>query len=141
MDGQVFPEGREHFGFRESISQPAIIGSGVTGIKNDNIKAGEFVMGYKNEYDVYPDTPLLKEKQGNENLLSNDVAGTGNKDLGRNGTYFVLRQLKEDVDGFWNFLNEKSKNEDGSLNRRRKHKASCKDDGTMAGRRASCKIS
>ena len=28
----------------------------------------------------------------------------------------MLRQLKEDVDGFWNFLNEKSKNEDGTLN-------------------------
>lgn len=116
LDAPAFPEGKEHFGFRESISQPAIIGSGVTGIKNDNIEAGEFVMGYKNEYDVYPDSPLLKEKQGNENLLSDDVGGTGNKDLGRNGTYFVLRQLKEDVDGFWDFLNEKSKNADGSLN-------------------------
>lgn len=116
IDAPAFPEGKEHFGFREGISQPAIIGSGVKGIKNDNIKPGEFVMGYKNEYDVYPDSPLLKEKQGNENLLSDDVAGTGYKDLGLNGTYFVLRQLKEDVDGFWNFLNEKSRNADGSLN-------------------------
>jgi Dyp-type peroxidase family len=116
IDAPAFPEGKEHFGFRESISQPAIIGSGVTGIKNDNIEPGEFVMGYKNEYDVYPDSPLLKEKQGNDNLLEDDVAGTGYKDLGRNGTYFVLRQLKEDVDGFWSFLNEKSKNEDGSFN-------------------------
>jgi Dyp-type peroxidase family len=116
IDAPAFPEGREHFGFRESISQPAIIGSGITGIKNDNIEAGEFVMGYKNEYDVYPDSPVLKEFQGNADQLLDDVAGTENKDLGRNGTYFVLRQLKEDVDGFWNFLNEKSKNEDGSLN-------------------------
>jgi Dyp-type peroxidase family len=38
------------------------------------------------------------------------------KDLGRDGTYFVLRQLKEDVNGFWNFLNEKTKDADGSLN-------------------------
>lgn len=114
IDGATFPDGREHFGFREGISQPAIIGSGVVGHENDNIAAGEFVLGYKNEYGVFPDSPVLKESQGNTNLLSDDVAG--NKDLGLNGTYFVLRQLKEDVDGFWNFLNEKSKNEDGSLN-------------------------
>lgn len=116
LDGETFPEGREHFGFRESISQPAIKGSGVTGIANDNIEPGEFVMGYKNEYGVYPDSPTLKENQGNAAMLSDEATGTGNKDLGRNGTYFVLRQLKEDVDGFWNFLNEKSKNEDGILN-------------------------
>jgi Dyp-type peroxidase family len=116
LDGETFPEGREHFGFRESISQPAIKGSGVTGIGNDNIEPGEFIMGYKNEYGVFPDTPLLKENQGNVQLLSNDPEGLDNKDLGRNGTYFVLRQLMEDVDGFWNFLNEKSKNEDGTTN-------------------------
>lgn len=116
LDGETFPEDREHFGFRDSISQPAIIGSGIVGIRNDNIKPGEFVLGYKNEYDVYPDSPLLKESQGNMNILSNDPDGRGSKDFGRNGTYFVLRQLKEDVDGFWNFLNEKSRNEDGTNN-------------------------
>jgi Dyp-type peroxidase family len=115
LDGETFPEGREHFGFRESISQPAIIGSGLTGIENDNIKPGEFVLGYKNEYGVFPDTPLLKENQGNVNMLPGDPEGSDKKDLGRNGTYFVLRQLKEDVDGFWNFLNEKTKNEHGSI--------------------------
>ncbi len=100
LDAPAFPEGREHFGFRESISQPAIIGSGITADTNDNIEPGEFIMGYKNEYDVYPDTPVLTELQGNENMLPDDISGTGNKDLGCNGTYFVLRQMKEDVDGF-----------------------------------------
>jgi len=133
IDAPTFPEGKEHFGFRESISQPAIIGSGVSGIKNDNIEAGEFVMGYKNEYEVYPDSPLLKEKQGNDNLLLNDVAGTGYKDFGRNGTYFVLRQLKEDVDGFWNFLNDKSKNEDGSFNPEESTKIAAKMMGRWPG--------
>ena len=133
IDAPTFPEGKEHFGFRESISQPAIIGSGVSGIKNDNIEAGEFVMGYKNEYEVYPDSPLLKEKQGNDNLLLNDVAGIGYKDFGRNGTYFVLRQLKEDVDGFWNFLNDKSKNEDGSFNPEESTKIAAKMMGRWPG--------
>ncbi|MBC7872754.1 MAG: peroxidase, partial [Ferruginibacter sp.] len=114
LSGYILPDGKEHFGFREGISQPAIIGSGVKGINNDNVNPGEFLMGYKNEYNVYPDTPLLKEKQGETGLLTDDAGGSGFKDLGRNGTYFVLRQLKEDVDGFWNFLNEHTKNDEGA---------------------------
>lgn len=116
LDAGTFPDDKEHFGFRDSISQPAIIGSGVTGLKIDNIKPGEFVLGYQNEYNVHPDTPLIREEQGSMTMLPDDPDGTGKKDLGRNGTYFVLRQLKEDVEGFWTFLNEKSKNEDGTLN-------------------------
>jgi Dyp-type peroxidase family len=116
LDGETFPDYREHFGFRDGISQPAIIGSGVSGLKLDSIQPGEFVLGYKNEYNVYPDTPLLVENQGDFPMLPNDPEGGGKKDMGRNGTYFVLRQLKEDVNGFWSFLNEKSKNEDGTLN-------------------------
>jgi Dyp-type peroxidase family len=133
LNGETFPEGREHFGFRESIAQPAIIGSGITGIRNDNIQPGEFIMGYKNEYDVYPDTPLLKESQGNVQMLSDDPEGSGYKDLGRNGTYFVLRQLKEDVDGFWKFLNEKSKNEDGTINVEESTKLAAKMMGRWPG--------
>ena len=133
LDGATFPEDREHFGFKDGISQPAIIGSGITGIQNDNIEPGEFVLGYKNEYDVYPDSPMLKEKQGNINMLADDPAGKGNKDLGRNGTYFVLRQLKEDVDGFWNFLNEKSRNEDGTLNAEESTKLAAKMMGRWPG--------
>ena len=116
LDGKTLPNDKEHFGFRDGISQPAIIGSGVSGLDIDNIKAGEFLMGYENEYHIYPDTALLLENQGKSNLLADDAEGSGYKDLGRNGTYFVLRQLKEDVDGFWNFLNNQTKNEDGSLN-------------------------
>ena len=116
LDGETFPGDREHFGFRDGISQPAIIGSGVSGLKLDSIQPGEFVLGYKNEYSVYPDTPLLEENQGDFPMLPNDPEGSGKKDIGRNGTYFVLRQLQENVNGFWSFLNEKSKNEDGSLN-------------------------
>ncbi len=116
LDGQILPGCKENFGFRDGMSQPVIIGSGLKGIANNNIKPGEFLLGYKNEYDVYPDTPLLKENQGDVNLLPLDANGSGYKDLGRNGTFFVLRQLKEDVKGFWDFLNEKSKNEDGSIN-------------------------
>ena len=113
LKGNSLPNNREPFGFRDGISQPAIIGSGITGINNDNIKPGEFLMGYKNEYGIYPDTALLKKIQGDQSLLQDDADGTGFKDLGRNGTYFVLRQLQQNIDGFWKFLKEKTKSENG----------------------------
>ena len=116
LKGSPLPNDREHFGFKDGISQPVIKGTNVAGLKQDNIEAGEFVLGYKNEYGIYPDSPLLKEDQGNSNLLKEDAEYKELKDMGRNGTYFVLRQLKEDVNGFWNSLNERTKNPDGTLN-------------------------
>lgn len=133
LDGHLLPDNREHFGFRDGISQPAIIGSGVKGINNDNIKPGEFVMGYKNEYNIYPDTPLLVNPQGKTDMLAEDPEGSGFKDLGRNGTYFVLRQLKEDVEGYWTFLNETTKNEDGSINPEESTKLAAKMMGRWPG--------
>ncbi|HVB04287.1 MAG TPA: Dyp-type peroxidase [Chitinophagaceae bacterium] len=116
MDGQTLPRNKEHFGFRDGISQPIIKGSGKTGPDNDYINAGEFILGYRNEYEVYPDTPLLAEDQGNPSLLAEAHDNSGKKDLGRNGSYMVMRQLQQDVDGYWTFLNEKTKNENGSVN-------------------------
>ena len=115
LKGNALPNNHEPFGFRDGISQPAIIGSGTTGINNDNIKAGEFLMGYKNEYDIYPDTALLRDEQGDATLLKSNEDGSGLKDIGRNGTYFVLRQLEQNVDGFWTFLKEKTK-ENNTIN-------------------------
>ena len=126
IDGQTLPGNKEHFGFRDGISQPVIKGSGRSGPADDCINAGEFIMGYKNEYDVYPDTPVIDVNQGNMDLLNVDAAGSGKKDLGRNGSYMVLRQLQQDVKGYWTFLNEKTRNADGSLNRKESIKLAAK---------------
>jgi len=130
LDGRTLPNDREHFGFRDSISQPVIKGSGVKASGNNNdIDPGEFVLGYKNEYTVYPDTALLKVAQGKPELLADNAEGLADeqtkvkyKDVGRNGTYFVLRQLQQDVNGFWEFLkkqsteaDENNRNEDATL--------------------------
>lgn len=72
-------------------------------------------MGYRNEYEVFPDTPVIASPQGDMNLLPGDAGGTGLKDLGRNGTYLVFRQIKEDVEAFWTFMNEKTKRSDGEF--------------------------
>ncbi len=116
IDGQTLPNNREHFGFRDGISQPIIKGSGRFGPEENMIDAGEFLMGYKNEYHVFPDAPLLTKEQGEMNMLPTDAGGSGRKDLGRNGSYLVMRQMEQDVDGYWSFMNEKTKNEDGSVN-------------------------
>ena len=116
LDGKPLPNNREHFGFRDGISQPVIKGSGLKASGNNNdIKPGEFVLGYKNEYKVFPDTALLKVEQGKSELLGENSEGLKDKntkvtykDFGLNGTYFVLRQLEQDVDGFWSFLKKQS---------------------------------
>ena len=115
LDGQQLEANREHFGFRDGIGQPIIAGSGRKGSQDDVIATGEFLMGYKNEYRVFPDTPLIAFAQGDMNLLPADAGGGGNKDLGRNGTYLVFRQIKEDVEAFWSFMNDKTKTPAGEF--------------------------
>ena len=119
LNSKPLPDDREHFGFRDGISQPVIKGSGITPAGNNNdINPGEFLLGYKNEYDIYPDTPILLDDkdQGNKDLLPDDAAGTSVKDVGRNGTYFVLRQLEQNVDSFWSFLKKQTKDENEKTN-------------------------
>ncbi|MCW3036087.1 MAG: putative peroxidase, partial [Actinobacteria bacterium] len=48
LDVHVPPDGREQFGFKDSISQPAVEGTGILGGNPHEapLKAGEFVLGY-----------------------------------------------------------------------------------------------
>lgn len=126
IDGQTLPGNKEHFGFRDGISQPVIKGSGRKNHPDNCINPGEFLMGYKNEYDVYPDTPLVTAQQGTIDFLSADAAGSSYKDLGRNGTYMVLRQLQQDVEGYWTFLNEKTKDANGNVDVKESKKLAAK---------------
>ena len=75
-------DGFEPFGWRDGVSQPLVEGLGKTGPENLTVKAGEFVLGYPNEYGLL----------------------TGHPPLGRNGSYLVFRQLAQDVRGFWRYL-------------------------------------
>jgi hypothetical protein len=49
---------REHFGFHDGISQPVIVGGPKPGLPADTVKAGEFILGYANEYGLYTDRPM-----------------------------------------------------------------------------------
>ena len=100
----------EPFGFRDGISQPLVEGfPGTTGTGADPVKCGEFVLGYPNEYGLYTDRPLLDWSADPGRVLPRDPSGSGRADLGRNGSFLVFRQLEQDVAGFWQFVERRSR--------------------------------
>lgn len=99
--------GTEPFGFADGLSQPRVDWAGerepgrAADLDYGNlIAAGEFLLGYPNEYGFYTERPLLEGASG----LPAAAERPELSDLGRNGTYLVLRELDQDVRGFWRFL-------------------------------------
>ncbi len=108
LEGLTLPDRKEHFGFRDGIGQPSVRDCDDGGPESNQIAIGEFVLGYKNQYGLYPDSPVVFDSQGNTDHLETDAAGSGGKDFGRNGSYLVFRQLSQDVRGFWTFVSDKA---------------------------------
>jgi len=98
------PGHKEHFGFVDGMSQPKISGfeelaSGKSRKEPpafNILKPGEFILGYDNEYDKQPFSPVYRD-------------GTKEIDIGRNGSYMVFRQLEQRVKEFWEFIYEVAK--------------------------------
>jgi Dyp-type peroxidase family len=99
---------REPFGFRDGISQPIIAEFGSTRREGDVVKSGEFVLGYINEYSQRTERPLLRPEADPQRILPRDPDGSGAADLGRNGSYLVFRQLRQDTAAFEDFLTRSS---------------------------------
>ena len=106
-------DGVEPFGFTDGISQPEIDWeeqrqTPCKQLEYTNVVAlGEFLLGYRNEYGKITDRPLLDPDAANAELLP-AVDMPDKKDLGRNGTYLVMRQLEQDVRRLWQFLYEQA---------------------------------
>lgn len=97
----------EPFGFADGISSPVVDWARQRDPSGDKLAyenitmLGEFALGYPNEYGLYTGRPLVDDAQAN---LPDAEDQPGTKDLGRNGSYMVFRQMDQDVHGFWQFL-------------------------------------
>lgn len=94
----------EHFGFRDGISQPTIEGLPRAEHSFDVVRAGEFILGYLNEYGQRSERPLIPVEMDPRGLLPRDRDGSGAADLGHNGSYLVFRHLSQDVEAFWGYM-------------------------------------
>jgi Dyp-type peroxidase family len=89
----------EHFGYRDGIANPAILG--VPGkASRDVIPTGEVLLGYENAYGRIPQTPRVHIDHDPQELLPR---ADGARDFGFNGSYVVFRQLAQDVPSFERF--------------------------------------
>lgn len=92
QDAQALPDNHVHFGYRDNIAQPTVIGAPPRkrAVPDDQppVKTGEFLLGYANEsggtYTVSP------------------------AQLGTNSSYAAFRLLQQDVAGFDAFLQQYS---------------------------------
>jgi Dyp-type peroxidase family len=95
QDCHALSSGREPFGFRDAIAQPAIEGSGLpsTNSHEPPFQPGEFVLGYPDETGGFPPMP------------EPDV-------LGRNGSYVAFRKLRQRVAAFRRYLRDNASGRD-----------------------------
>jgi Dyp-type peroxidase family len=84
-----FNYAHDHFGYRDRLSQPVIEGGGEEPTPGSGapLKAGEFILGYPDEFGVTATNPQPKE-------------------LARNGSFMAYRRLEEHVGKFRDFLRQ-----------------------------------
>lgn len=116
MDGLPPPAIRrdtEPFGFADGLSQPAIDWERTRPVRDEerpgysNVSCvGEYLLGYPNEYGAYTDRPLLDPLHDPHEMLPRAEEAPDKVDLGRNGSYLVMRQLQQHVGEFWRFVDQ-----------------------------------
>ncbi|GEK46381.1 hypothetical protein HPA02_06640 [Bisbaumannia pacifica] len=104
LTSRSLPDGREHFGFRDGISDPKLAGVSTSRDARQRVALGEFVLGYPNARDQLTLRPLVDPIEDPAGLLPEVVEDSDLRDFGRNGSYLVFRQLSQDVAGFWGWL-------------------------------------
>lgn len=114
---------RERFGFADGISQPIIRGTKRWTSESDPshvVEPGEIMLGYRDNRGFVPITPTVKAPLDPDNILPvaranapdtelpnfTDAGGTSPRDLGRNGSFLVIRQLQQHKEQFDQYLSE-----------------------------------
>ncbi len=120
---------REHFGFADGLSQPAPYGAplpvdesglvlidGAPAMKDpvQGVPLGEILIGYQNGHSEPAPGPIVPREIGGRPAqqdprpaaagLRNHPLAEGFADFGINGSYLVVRELKQDVAAFWTSL-------------------------------------
>ncbi len=90
LEGTTLTDRKEHFGFRDGISQPIVKGSGRVEIAGNTVAPGEFLLGHLDGY---------------ANLTHTPITASG-YNFGLNGSYMVFRQLAQNVEHFWKYCSE-----------------------------------
>jgi deferrochelatase/peroxidase EfeB len=102
----------EHFGFADGLSQPlpyddegkAVLVGGQPA-KQDPVQGtplGEFIFGYINGHHEKAPGPVVADTKAARNAgLPASEKAEGFLDFGLNGSYLVVRELKQDVAAFW----------------------------------------
>jgi Dyp-type peroxidase family len=108
---------KEHFGFRDGISNPVVEGmlkavrgdgeaDGGRVAKKDVVSAGEFLLGYRNAYEELHLTPRVRPERDPDGVLDAAADDPDKRDFGRNGSFLVFRQLEQKVASFERYVAE-----------------------------------
>ena len=103
----------EPFGFVDGVSQPVIRGT-YKSLRNADpihiVEPGEMILGYPDNRGYIPPSPTLEPNSDPANKLPLLGAGApddfyrsvadATRDVGFNGSFLVIRELEQDVDGF-----------------------------------------
>lgn len=111
----------EHFGFADGLSQPHPIDEGGKVTVNGRsarpgplhgVPLGEFLFGYLNGHREAAPGPVVPDDDQRKPLVAQlepHPTAEGFFDFGLNGSYLVVRQLKQDVAAFWNSMDANAK--------------------------------
>lgn len=112
--GFLRKDSKGHFGFRDGISQPYIEGSETQKkprgafARTHTVKPGQFILSHQSEPGA--DIPRLWVDADIDPYAAAHLSSNGmrysKRDFGRNGSYLVFRQLRQDRQGFEDFLKE-----------------------------------
>ncbi|MFZ7092315.1 Dyp-type peroxidase [Primorskyibacter sp. 2E233] len=108
---------REPFGFVDGVSQPILRGSrrwAQDQTSRDVVEPGEFLLGYPDNRGFLPVSPCVPPERDPDNILPARTSKTADtdwpdfqrdtasiaRDLGRNGSFMVVRQLEQAVEKF-----------------------------------------